>query len=61
MVAEVVAVASRSAGFATGRAAATGPFRVFVEDETDYVSLSKTSCFCRRLKAKVGLKGGCVG
>lgn len=42
MVAEVVAVASRSAGFATGRAAAAGSFRVFVQDETFYVSLPRT-------------------
>jgi hypothetical protein len=38
--AEVVTVASRSAGFATVRAPATRPFRVFIQGETIYVSWS---------------------
>jgi hypothetical protein len=51
MEAEVVAVASLSAGFPYGRAATAGPFRVFVQDGTIYVSLSMTGCFFGHPKA----------
>lgn len=40
LVAEVVAVALAPPASPTGRDATAGPFRVFVQDETVYVSLT---------------------
>lgn len=58
LVAEVVAVASAPPVSPRGRVAAAGYFRVFVQDETIFVALSRTGCFFGQSKTQgVNIRG----